>query len=81
MSEYPNIYDFDNDQEHAEAGDRLKRHVRDAEWLLKHRDMQEPEHQEVIRREIKDLERQLEHWAASRRRRKDFQRTGLIPKD
>jgi hypothetical protein len=81
MTEYPNIYDWDDDVEHAEAGERLKKHLRDAEWLLKHPDMRDPENQNVIKKEITDLENNLNLWSASRRRRADFQRRRLIPKD
>lgn len=80
MNECPNIYDWDDDDEHADAGMRLRKHLHDAEWLLNHEDMRDPENQEVIRKEITYLEDQLVPWSASRARRTDFRRRGVIPK-
>ncbi len=75
---WPNVYDLDTDQEHTEAGDRLKRWRGVVESFLGHPDLQAPEDQDAMRREMAGTDRQLEMWAASRTRRRDFLRRGMI---
>jgi hypothetical protein len=77
----PNIYDWDGTEEHQREGDRLKRHRAAATRLLDDGNLQGTDDQAAIRREIANTEQQLRHWAASRRRRAEFQRRGLIPPD
>ena len=81
MNNWPNAYDWDTDEEHRDAGERLKRHLGDAERIKGDPTLQGREDQEIIAKEITDLKRQLEVWAASRKRRADFQRRRLLPPD
>lgn len=80
-SPLPNLYDWDTDEEHAREGDRLKRYRKTAEGLLSDPTLQDPADQAAITRAIEETEAQLRHWTASRRRRAEFQRRGLIPPD
>lgn len=80
-SDYPNPYDWDTDEEHRDAGDRLKRHRREAESIKSDPTLQDPENQAAIRRALDDFDQQLEHWRASRRRRLQFQRLRMLPPD
>jgi len=79
--DWPNLYDWDTDEEYREAGERLKRHLRDAERIKSDPTLQDPADQEAIARAIKDTEQQLQMWVTSRARRREFQRRKMIPPD
>jgi hypothetical protein len=81
VDDWPNAYDWDTDEEHREAGDRLKRHQRAAESIKDDPTLQSPADQQAIKRAIEDTEHQLKLWAMSRARRRDFQRRKMLPPD
>jgi len=77
LADVPNIYDLETEAEHAATGERLKRRRDDAEALLALPAFKKAA--AVI--ELAEAEREIKLWTASRRRRADFQRRGIIPPD
>jgi hypothetical protein len=78
VTAWPGFYDLNDDKEHAELGDRLKHWRGVAESYLAHPDLQAQADQDAVRREIAETDKQLELWAASRARRAEFVRRGII---
>ena len=81
MDDWPNVYDWDTDDEQRQAVDRIKRHRADAQGIKGDPTLQDPADQAAIQRAIDDMDRQIELLLASRGRRRDFQRRRLIPPD